>query len=57
MSKKNNSEGVFNHAMGKKKGRYFMNVGKNDNYKNLLNEDQTLILKESFGNYIDKYNL
>ena len=55
--KKNNSEGVFNHAMGKKKGRYFMNVGKNDNYKNLLNEDQTLILKESFGNYIDKYNL
>ena len=55
--RKNNSEGVFNFAMGKKKGRYFMNVGKNDNYKDLLNEDQKSILKESFGKYIDKYNL
>ena len=55
--KKNDSEGIFNNAMRKKKGRFFMNVGKNNTYKDLLNEDQTSILKESFGNYIDKYNL
>ena len=34
-----------------------MHVGKNDNYKNFLNEGQILTLKKSFGNYIDKYNL
>ena len=34
-----------------------MNVGKNNTYKDLLNEDQKSILKESFGKYIDKYNL
>ena len=55
--KKNSSDGVFNNAMRKKKGRFFMNVGKNNNYKSLLNEDQILILKKSFGDYIDKYNL
>ena len=55
--KKINSKSFFNLAMGKKRGRYFMNVGKNDNYKNFLNEDQILVLKKSFRDYIDKYDL
>ena len=37
--------------------KYFMNVGKNDNYQSFLNEKQVLILKDSFGEYIKKYDL
>lgn len=55
--KKNKSPGFFYNSMKKKGERYFMHVGKNDNFKNFLNEDQIFILKKSFGNYIDKYNL
>ena len=54
--KKNKSEGFFKDE-AKIKDRYFMNIGKNNSYKNFLNVSQISKLKDSFGEYIEKYNL
>ena len=56
--KETKSEGFFkDEPVAKFKDRYFMNIGKKDSYKNFLNDTQTAKLKDSFGEYIKKYNL
>ena len=56
--KETKSEGFFkDEPVAKFKDRYFMNIGKKDSYKNFLNDAQTSKLKDSFGEYIKKYNL
>ena len=56
--KETKSEGFFkDEPITKFKDRYFMNIGKNNSYKNFLNESQTMKLKDSFGEYIEKYDL
>ena len=56
--KETKSEGFFkDEPITKFENRYFMNIGKNNNYQNFLNERQTSKLKESFGEYIKNYNL
>ena len=56
--KETKSEGFFkDEPIAKFKDRYFMNIGKNNSYKNFLNESQISKLKDSFGEYIEKYNL
>ena len=56
--KETKSIGFFgDQPLAKFEDKYFMNVGKNDNYQSFLNEKQISILKDSFGEYIRKYDL